>query len=278
MSTKPRLELPCTVRQLASYLREAYQLADQHAISAIYALLESGALQEKSQERDFFDNLVASKVALELLEESIKRTVPLAGESRHPSPAMLRGHVVATVPASVQIHSHQQWTNIVEAFTDLIKGCRKDLRIASPYIDEGGLNYFMVPLRNLRDRGGKVYLLTRIDNPSQPSPAQLRALLNLHDLLGEQCLTRSFALSVATRVGSGPIVLAGLHAKLLVADSVKAYVGSGEVRNNALNRNFEAGVVVEEAGAVEPLRNLFDAVWDASTPIDPQHLRKYFTR
>ena len=56
------------------------------------------------------------------------------------------------------------------------------------------------------------------------------------------------------------------HAKLILADSHSALVGSVNMSSNSLTRNREVGVVVTAASAVDELAFFFEADWEAATP------------
>lgn len=71
-----------------------------------------------------------------------------------------------------------------------------------------------------------------------------------------------------------------LHAKLLLADSRRAIVGSMNLDRSAFDLRRELGIVLEEPGAVRQLEEVFALDWDASShyetpdPLDPSKHRE----
>lgn len=53
-----------------------------------------------------------------------------------------------------------------------------------------------------------------------------------------------------------------LHAKTLIADGRRAYVGSANLTDTSLHYNFEMGLLIEEPEVVAALETLFDYVFN----------------
>ncbi len=75
---------------------------------------------------------------------------------------------------------------------------------------------------------------------------------------GREFQCRVFAQSV------GGLLIAGLHAKMVIADSDLAYIGSWEFRRHSLMSNFEVGLLFRKDG-VGNLDSIFDLIWNNST-------------
>lgn len=56
-----------------------------------------------------------------------------------------------------------------------------------------------------------------------------------------------------------------LHTKVIVADGVRAYMGSENLSSNSLDHNREVGVIVTDASSIAPLTETFDKDWAAGT-------------
>jgi cardiolipin synthase len=52
-----------------------------------------------------------------------------------------------------------------------------------------------------------------------------------------------------------------IHAKLIVTDDNKAYVGSINFTTQSMDENRELGIIISEAGVVQNLTESFDADW-----------------
>jgi cardiolipin synthase len=57
-----------------------------------------------------------------------------------------------------------------------------------------------------------------------------------------------------------------LHTKAIVADGVRAYIGSENLSQTSLDKNREVGVVVVEASSVAPIVATFEKDWGVGTP------------
>jgi cardiolipin synthase A/B len=56
-----------------------------------------------------------------------------------------------------------------------------------------------------------------------------------------------------------------MHTKVIVADSVHAYVGSENLSQNSLDNNREVGVILTDASSLAPLVSTFETDWTAGT-------------
>jgi phosphatidylserine/phosphatidylglycerophosphate/cardiolipin synthase-like enzyme len=56
-----------------------------------------------------------------------------------------------------------------------------------------------------------------------------------------------------------------LHTKVLVADGVRAYMGSENLSYTSLDHNREVGLVLTDASSIEPLTTTFEKDWTAGT-------------
>ncbi|HEV7555065.1 MAG TPA: phospholipase D-like domain-containing protein [Kofleriaceae bacterium] len=66
-------------------------------------------------------------------------------------------------------------------------------------------------------------------------------------------------------LGLEPKFIPHLHTKVIVADGVRAYVGSENLSYTSLNKNREIGVIATDASALAPLMTTFETDWAAGT-------------
>jgi phosphatidylserine/phosphatidylglycerophosphate/cardiolipin synthase-like enzyme len=63
-----------------------------------------------------------------------------------------------------------------------------------------------------------------------------------------------------------PFVKSSVHAKFVIADSTHMYLGSGELRKNSIEKNFETGILVQ--GTIsKDLEKVFLDIFEASEDI-----------
>lgn len=128
--------------------------------------------------------------------------------------------------------------SLLAALGNLMAGARHDLAIISPYWRLDGVR----SLLSTAGRASYAGLQVRVFSPGAPrmKPEDLEALSFLIDKLRNSG-ARVQRLAPRLVEGMAPFV----HAKLIVADSNRAYVGSANFTSSGLNYGLEAGVIVE---------------------------------
>lgn len=164
-------------------------------------------------------------------------------------------HVAAALPSATPLVATQPQhlmtaMSTLDAFRFVIAAANDTLRIASPFIEENGVRLLLPWLRAAADRGVSLTLVSRGlgGSPSAPAAEEMLRLT-----FGSRLRTATYHVTSENRQ------LLSLHAKLLIADSTFAYVGSADVRRHALELNFELGVLVSAEPAAD-LARMFDAI------------------
>jgi len=122
-----------------------------------------------------------------------------------------------------------------------------------------------------------VKLLTRIEDMSCPATRDIQAILSLYEILGPLLEVRSYARRIRSTEGIS-LNWGSLHAKLVIADTERAYIGSAEPRGYALNGNFEVGLVSAEPATTSTLLQVFDAVWELADAVTQSYCRRFISR
>ena len=55
-----------------------------------------------------------------------------------------------------------------------------------------------------------------------------------------------------------------MHAKIIVVDGVKAFVGSENISSQSLDQNRELGIIVSDATVLSRLQSTFQTDWGVS--------------
>lgn len=132
----------------------------------------------------------------------------------------------------------------IDCFREIISSARRILRICSPFIQKNVLSEDSFPdlkelLIDALERNVNIRLLSR--ELFQGRGEEVQWLINIaQDLDKEKNLT-IVDYHLSSEQGN---VLSSTHAKLLIADYDKAYVGSAELRRNSLVANFEVGCLL----------------------------------
>jgi phosphatidylserine/phosphatidylglycerophosphate/cardiolipin synthase-like enzyme len=150
----------------------------------------------------------------------------------------------------------------------VLLSARHRLDVCIPYISDAGADDLTADLKRGSRRGLELRILSLLTTAhrAQNSPGVCR-LAERFEFAGARVEIRSPTDEEAAMIDA----IAAMHAKLIVADSICAYLGTGNFSLSALYRALEIGVIVKGALA-RNLANLFDWTytrhqrWDVVAP------------
>ena len=183
------------------------------------------------------------------------------------------GKIVLTLPAFNRFGLEQEmWSlgmnyDLTEvAFRELFLSAKKEILICSPFAEYNGLIRFADVFSACLASGCKILLLSRqISSQDRGSRfGQIReflALLESRSIPLDGFEIRNYHFSDQSRVESSS------HAKFIVVDGKKAYLGSADIRTNSFDRNLEVGLKVTGHRA-EDLRRVFLAMFAEAAPVN----------
>jgi phosphatidylserine/phosphatidylglycerophosphate/cardiolipin synthase-like enzyme len=167
----------------------------------------------------------------------------LVGDSFEARPARGLWALVATVPPDIPVRPPMRRTAGV--LIEQIERARRSLLLAAPFVNAAALRFLGPPLLAAAARGVEVRVLTSAD--STPAVAEFAACWPTGGV--------SRPLAVATALATDLSTL-GSHAKVVVVDGERAYVGSANLTAAGLGRHVELGVEIEGAEVQELTRLL----------------------
>ena len=157
-----------------------------------------------------------------------------------------------------------------EAIRRIIIGAQEDLWIVSPYFDDFGKTAVEEALIGRARKGVKIRVVGR-------QLSQLDIGSNRRSILALQRLARTFKTmnlydcleirEFTTRNPSTKATRAGLHSKIVIADRKICYIGSANMTEWSLTRNFEMGVELK-GDMPASLTKLVMMLWDDSASIN----------
>jgi len=150
-------------------------------------------------------------------------------------PSVLRGPVEARLPG-VLTTDH--------VFRRLLETARKSLKIFSPYVDNSFTGMA---------QAAKV--------PIQVVTTLREAKMKSSPVLERFATTRPLAVRYLCEK-QGKSQMYQLHAKMILADGDRAYLGSANFTDTSLHYNFELGLYTEDPEVLARLHALFDYVFD----------------
>ncbi len=117
----------------------------------------------------------------------------------------------------------------------LCSSATSELILVAPYLSSAGLEALRGPIARSVQRGAWVRLVT--DGLDQRNGANQRALRTL--IAGEDGAIIKRRLRILTATEKLPALI---HAKIILVDQKQGYLGSANLSQSALDRNFELGV------------------------------------
>ena len=202
-----------------------------------------------------------------LTVENLPRTRSMAASPHMFQKRLEKTGLLLTVSApsssSSEILSLPGVVDFRDAIARILQSAKATVRISSPFIDYSGVAFFLEELRELAESRVRMRLLTR-----QSRDLDFRRAIKLiAGLYARSGFSGGFEARSYLERYSG-VLLEGVHAKLIIADSNLAYIGSGELRAGSYVSNFELGVIVKGRPAMIASR-IFDSVWIRSARIHP---------
>lgn len=213
----------------------------------IILCLTNGSLQQVSEARYFDESEMEGKICEDHILDVIYQDLPEG--------------IVATSSISAVTAMRT-----VDVFRLIIAAASAELLIASPYIDDldgHGVSLLAQPLRSANKRGVLVRLLTR--ETARGDAVRTAGISRLKQLV-RRLEVRDYHSAIEGKH------LAAVHAKLIQADDSAGYVGSAEVRRNALMANFEMGYLYHTSQAALDARQAFEKIWEIAKPVSLRNM------
>ena len=244
---------------LSSFGEEERSLAEIKAVT----LVRSGRLALKREGDDFMVTVG-------------KTRVEPAHEEAEPAQAQKDVSVVVSVPISRQQELRTGFPTVTptdEVFERLLARTKRSLKLSIPFPDEAVIAHFSGALRTLALRRVRLRILSRelLDGVRSDfnylSLAKCFArVFDIYEGAGAEDLleVRDYHESIF-RSGSR-LHYESTHAKIFISDGVACYVGSAELRLNALYNNFEMGLFLR-GNLVRQVEGVFDLIWSHARPV-----------
>ena len=136
------------------------------------------------------------------------------------------------------------FSTTAEVFSRLFASARTSIKVFSPYVDPT----FTTLAREAR---APIQVVTTLREARMKSSPVLERFATARPL-AVRYLHEKHAKSQMFQ----------LHAKMILADSARAYIGSANMTDTSLHYNLELGVFTEDPGLIAQLHALFDYVFE----------------
>lgn len=124
-------------------------------------------------------------------------------------------------------------------FYNLIKNSEESIYICSPFIDFDGIKSFLTVLTSKAKMGVEINLISREISFSNSKYKEIKKINDYFKSNNAPINIRDYHYHSKNRITSS------VHAKLIISDRKYAYIGSGELRKNSFEKNFEVGVILD---------------------------------
>lgn len=165
--------------------------------------------------------------------DAVGAALELVGDSFAPLGLLPSWAPVATLPSELRVLLRPPPVReTAGVLLELIDGAATGLKLPTPFVDRGGITFLSGALVGAGRRGVVTDVIT--------SPGQASMFSDLARQWSGEAIGRLRITEVATHLS--PL---GSHAKIVVADAERAYVGSANLTGAGLGRHVEIGVEVK---------------------------------
>ncbi len=126
-----------------------------------------------------------------------------------------------------------------EAILKVIRSAKRTLSISSPFLDLDGIPEIREELLNKAFMNVKIKILVREPLRRKGKEDSIISFLKLVEKSG---VLKNIDIKLY-HYEKTPYVKSSTHAKFVIADGDYMYIGSGELRENSIEKNFEAGLL-----------------------------------
>lgn len=155
------------------------------------------------------------------------------------------------------------YSNIKDEFKELFECSEESIYICSPFLEWNGIDTFLPILKSKAKEGIDIKIISRqIDkNDFQNRYEDIKKVNDYFRTNSSRVQIRNY------HYHSKNYVISSTHAKFIVCDNNMAYIGSGELRNNSFEKNFELGVIIQGEKAKQ-LGIVFNKLFSVSEEIN----------
>ncbi|MBI2931177.1 MAG: hypothetical protein HYY16_05960 [Planctomycetes bacterium] len=167
---------------------------------------------------------------------------------RTATPRQTANRIVMSLPHAWADEVHARAPDVsrtAAVLGDLFSSARKSLKIFAPYVDPtftGFVTTVRAPVRIVTTPGP--------GRPARPNPVL------------ERCATICDLAVRYLNERRDRALLFQMHAKLVLADGERAYVGSANLTDTSVHYNLELGLLIEDREVLATLERVFDYFFD----------------
>ncbi len=238
--------------------------------SLLYSFLDKKILLKKKIADDI--HLYSFKLNREGLDtyisNELKEIDKVSKEEEPPVIKQANFELVATYPEDDNYSTPTEIKSLLAAIRRSIKSTNEEILMTTPFVDTIGMDAVIEDLVNAAKKGVIIKLITRETFTCKSNSCPRIVLKKLRDSFKEggvidRLFIRDYHI-VNEETGKQQ---SSVHAKLLLFDNKRAYIGSANMTYSSLYYNFELGVIIERDNLNE-LHQAFYRLWDLSRQVE----------
>lgn len=160
--------------------------------------------------------------------------------------------------------SNIKFIGLKDAILKVIQSANQTINISSPFLDIERIPEIRDELLNKAYMNVKIKILVR-ESFRKDDPTRLNSIKSFLDRAKKAKVLEKISIR-DYHYAKDPYVKSSTHAKFVIADGNYMYMGSGELRKNSIDKNFEAGLL-HSGKEVEDLEKVFLELFEKSEEI-----------
>jgi len=149
-----------------------------------------------------------------------------------------------------------------EEFQKLFEKANRNIYICSPFLEYNGFDNYLPTLLTKAKNGVNIKIIARQISNTDPNNRyeQIKKIKKDFEKENAPISIRNY------HFFSGRNIVSSTHAKMIICDYEYAYIGSGELRKNSFEKNFEIGIILRGEKAYQ-LGKIFEKMFSVSSDI-----------
>lgn len=245
-----------SIEQLKKKILDNYPINEQILDEAIYYLISKGCIGISEPCKKFEKTKIKliEKPEIELMKTHMIEEYPKILISL--PPYNIFGLETELKQLGFPIHT------LREGFQKLFEIAEHNIYICSPFLEYSGFESYISTLLSKAMSGVDIKIISRQISRRDPDNRyeQIKKILKTFEQKNTHISIHNYHFAKSGEV------LSSIHAKMIICDYEYAYIGSGELRRNSFDKNFEVGVVFRGEKAFQ-LGKIFDKLFSASANI-----------
>lgn len=205
---------------------------------------------------------VSPQDAVRVLDQQVVAALAL-DQLQRPETSTTGVELVATLPREVETGITADVGRLDIALRRMLMDASDTVRVANPYFDPS--QWIIEDLAALPQRGVETRILTREATGESADEQTLDAVTAIVNELGsdeiENMKIRDFYETTRSGHQTGAV-----HAKIIIVDDERCYIGSANLTDLNLRGNFECGVIIN-GELVQEVVKVFDAIFEESESV-----------